>query len=60
MESDCCKVIFDAPKTLQGYGIHCKNICRFYGKIIGNQLPVHFPVIFKGARKHLQESGMVR
>ena len=23
--------------------IHCKNICRFYGKITGNQLPVHFP-----------------
>ena len=30
--------------------IHCKNIRRFYGKITGNQLPVHFPLVFTGAR----------
>ena len=28
---------------------------RFYGNITGNQLPVHFPLFFTGARKHLQE-----
>ena len=37
-----------------------KNICRFYGKITGNQLPVHFPLLFTGARKHFQESGTER
>ena len=25
-----------------------KNIRRFYGKITGNQLPVHFPLFFYG------------
>ena len=34
-----------------------KNIRRFYGKINGNQLPVHFPLFFTGALKHFQESG---
>ena len=33
---------------------------RFYGKITGNQLPVHFPFFLTGARKHFQESGTVR
>ena len=33
-----------------------KSIRRFYGKITGNQLPVHFPLLFTGARKHFQES----
>ena len=37
-----------------------KNIRRFYGKITGNQLPVHFPLFFTGARKHFQESGEER
>ena len=37
-----------------------KNIRRFYGKIAGNQLPVHFPLFFTGARKHFQESGTER
>ena len=37
-----------------------KNIRRLYGKITGNQLPVHFPLFFKGARKHFQESGTER
>ena len=47
-----------------------KDVRRFYGKITGNQLPVHFPfffcfvfsccVFFTGARKHFQESGTVR
>ena len=36
---------------------HCKNIRRFYGKITGNQLPVHFPLLFTGTHKHFQESG---
>ena len=40
--------------------LHCKNIFRFYGKITGNQLPVHFPLFFTGARKHFQESGTER
>ena len=40
--------------------VHCKNIRMFYGKIIGNQLPVHFPSFFTGARKHFQESGTER
>ena len=44
--------------------MHCKKKKtkkkrRFYGKIIGNQLPVHAP-FFTGARKHFQESGTVR
>ena len=34
--------------------IHCKNIRRFYGKITGDQLPVHFPLFFTDARKHFQ------
>ena len=37
-----------------------KNIRKFYGKITGNQLPVHFPLFFTGARKHFQESGTER
>ena len=37
-----------------------KNIHRFHGKITGNQLPVHFPLFFTGARKHFQESGTER
>ena len=37
-----------------------KNFRRFYGKITGNQLPVHFPLFFTGARKHFQESGTER
>ena len=37
-----------------------KNIRRFYGKITGNQLTVHFPLFFTGARKHFQESGTER
>ena len=37
-----------------------KNIRRFYGKITDNQLPVHFPLFFTGARKHFQEPGTVR
>ena len=37
-----------------------KNIRRFYGKVTGNQLPVHFPLFFTGARKHFQESGTER
>ena len=41
-----------------------KNIGRFYGKITGNQLPVHFSCFFfffffTGARKHFQEAGTV-
>ena len=40
--------------------VHCKNIRRFYGKIAGNQLPVHFPLFFTGVRKHFQESGTER
>ena len=40
--------------------LHCKNIRRFYGKISGNQLSVHFPLFFAGARKHFQESGTER
>ena len=36
-----------------------KNIRRFHGKITGNQLPVHFPLFFIGARKHFQESSTV-
>ena len=27
-------------------GMHCEDIHRFYGKITGNQLPVHFPLFF--------------
>ena len=26
--------------------MHCKNIRRFYVKITGNHLPVHFPLFF--------------
>ena len=37
-----------------------KNIRRFYDKITGNQLPIHFPLFFTGARKHFQESGTER
>ena len=37
-----------------------KNIRRFYDKITGNQLPVHFPLFFTGARKRFQESGTER
>ena len=40
--------------------MHCKNIRRFYGKITGNQLPVHFPLFFTDARKPFQESGTER
>ena len=40
---------------------HCKkNIRRFYGKITGNKLSVHFPLFFTHARKHFQESGTER
>ena len=39
---------------------HCKNVRRFYGKITGNQLPVRFPLLFTGTRKHFQESGTER
>ena len=31
-----------------------KNFRRFYGKITGNQLPIHFPLLFTSARKHFQ------
>ena len=27
--------------------MYCKNIRRFYGKIAGNQLPVHFPLFLQ-------------
>ena len=38
-----------------------KKIRRFYGKITGNQLPVHFPLYFTDARKRFhQESGKER
>ena len=47
------KLLIPVETTLQ-------NIRRFYGKITGNQLPVHFPSFFTGARKHFQESGTVR
>ena len=40
--------------------MHCQNIRRFYGKITGNRLPVHFPLLFTGARKNFQESGTER
>ena len=36
------------------------HIRRFYGKITGNRLPVHFALSFAGARKHFQESGTER
>ena len=42
------------------YNYTAKNIRIFYGKIIGNQLPVHFPLFFTGARNYFQESGTVR
>ena len=42
------------------YMFTVKNIRRFYGKITGNQLPVHFPLFLTGARKHFQESGTER
>ena len=32
--------------------LHCDNIRRFYGKITGNQLQVHFALFFTGTRKH--------
>ena len=37
-----------------------QKIRRFYGKVIGNQLPVHFTLFFTAARKYFQESGTVR
>ena len=40
-----------------------KKIRSFYGKINGNQLPVHFPFFYGGGGgggKHFQESGTVR
>ena len=37
-----------------------KYVPGFYGKITGNQLPVHFPLFFTGAHKHFQESGAER
>ena len=40
---------------LYQFSLHCKKIRRFYSKITGNQLPVHFP-FFYGR----QESGSVR
>ena len=47
--------------TWQGsHRIHYKNIHRFYGKITGNQLPIHFPLCFTGIRKHFQELGTER
>ena len=27
--------------------LQCKNIRRFYGKITGNQLPIHFPLFLQ-------------
>ena len=40
---------------------HCKKISvDFTEKITGNQLPVHFPLFFTGARKHFQESDTER
>ena len=49
---------------LDNYGIHgphtAKFIRRFYGKITCNQLPVHFPLFFTGARKHFQQSDTER
>ena len=29
--------------------LHCKKICRFYGKIPGNQLPVHIPLFLRAS-----------
>ena len=37
-----------------------KKIRRFYGKVTGNQLPVHFHLFLTDARKHFQESGTER
>ena len=36
------------------------NFRRSYGKITDNQLQVHFPLFFTGAREHFQESGTER
>ena len=58
--------ILSVDKISIGIGIfayrymYTLNIRRFYGKITGNQLPVHFPLFFTGARKHFQESGTER
>ena len=29
--------------------VHCKKIRRFYGKIPGNQLPVHIPLFLRAS-----------
>ena len=31
---------------------HCTNIRRFYGKMIGNQMPVHFLLFFTGCKRY--------
>ena len=51
-----CKIktiLFGIENTFNAYAT--KNIRRCYGKITGNQLPVHFPLFFTCARKHFQE-----
>ena len=57
-------LIFDTQGGSVDHFVQCmytiKSILRFYGKITGNQLPVHFPLLFTGAHKHFQESGTER
>ena len=55
------EVWFQCPEAVDiQISFTVKNIRRFYGKITGNQLPVHFPLFFTGAREHFQESGKER
>ena len=35
-----------------------KNICRFYGKITGNQLPVHFPLLIQAPLNILRNQAL--
>ena len=56
-----CGYTFVLTPFLQSkVSLHCKNIRRFYGKITGNQLSVHFPLFLQASVKHLQESDTVR
>ena len=41
----CVKTSFQVYVDLSCLGIHCKIVPRFYGKVTGNLLQVHLPLV---------------
>ena len=41
--------VIDKNHVISSKVIHCKKIRIFYGKIPGNQLPVHIPLVLRAS-----------